>query len=456
MAASASTGAAEVAVISESMASIVRRELVTEKFKSGAAIDATTLDFKRSQLVAFDAAREGKRSRAAKWSSRLHRTVKLDGNTTRALVTSEAVETRAALALVAENARVGSAAAVDALAMLMGKDAGMRTGQTDKERLKECRSIKTQLNNECLEICEREAVRKRDLLGETPAARASREGRVQAAATRTEEAKTAKEEKVKKRKADALEKKEEKVEKRKADALEKKEEKMATARSGRASSSTTSKSKPKPKAEPRDSGRPVSAYFKKQTRLADFTEGLAELLSTDAPVPYSHELMAEAIQCKQSMDIAFYDMERLIKVSNYEALTQHDREEADDACAEVQERYKKLKSRYDELAAAGYTATPEQTRSASDPVPTPVPTPVPGGVAAGLMIEEVSDDATGQEATKENVQTTGAEQAKVEPATTGAVEQLAPVPGGVADHKTEEKKGVDEQKSEYSYSEDEV
>jgi hypothetical protein len=165
---------AEVTTISHSMASIIRRELVTGTFKSGAAIDATTLDFKRSQLAAFYAANEDKRPRAAKWSSRLRSTVKVDGNTTRSLVTREAVETRTAVALVAEDARAGRAAAVDARDMLMGKDIGRRPGQTPKERLKECRSIKTALNNECLELCEEEAVRKRDLLGETPAARASR------------------------------------------------------------------------------------------------------------------------------------------------------------------------------------------------------------------------------------------------------------------------------------------
>jgi hypothetical protein len=259
------------------MASIIRRELVTGTFKSGAAIDAATLNSKRSQLAAFDAANEGKRPRAAKWSSMLRSTVKVDGNTTRALVTREAVETRTAVALVAEDARAGRAAAVDALDLLMGKDAGVRPGQTDKERLKECRSLKTALNNECLELGEREAVRKRGLLVETPAARAARDAREQAATTRAETARAAKEEKAKKRKADALEMKEEKAAKRKADALEKKEAKRAEAKSGRASSSTKPRSNPK--ATPNAKDNPLAMCFKKQqTTLANFTDGLAELL----------------------------------------------------------------------------------------------------------------------------------------------------------------------------------
>jgi hypothetical protein len=289
MAVSASTGVAEVAEVAEvaavaavaaisySMASIIRRELVTGTFKSGAAIDVATLNSKRSQLAAFDAANEGKRPRAAKWSSMLRSTVKVDGNTTRALVTREAVETRTAVALVAEDVRAGRAAAVDALDLLMGREAPAPAGDTDKQLIDRLQ-LRNRINHTAIRNAkEREKLRLRGLLGETPAARAARDVREQAATTRAETASAAKEEKAKKRKADALEKKEEKVAKRKADALEKKEAKRAEAKSGRASSSTKPRSNPK--ATPNAKDNPLAMCFKKQqTTLANFTDGLAELL----------------------------------------------------------------------------------------------------------------------------------------------------------------------------------
>jgi hypothetical protein len=388
MAASASTGVAEVAVVHHSMASLIRRELATGKYQSGAEIDPDTLAKKRSQLAAFVAANEGKRPRAAKWSSMLRSTVKVDGNTTRALVTREAVETRTAVALVAEDARTGRAAAVNALDLLMGKDVGRRPEQTAKERLKECRSLKTALNNECLELCEEEAVRKRDLLGETPAARASREAREQTAATRTENTSAAREEKAEKRKADALEKKEEKAAKRKAAVLEKKA-KRTEAGSGRASSSTTPRPKPGAKAESKATGNPVATFFKMQTQLTDFADGVAEHLDKDdasdtptgpqqtqladfadgvaehldkddasdtptGPVPYSQELKDEAIKCQQDCKDAGLEMQRLRRSIDC-GETRREIIQAKSALKEVEKSHTGFMNRGIELAAAGYT-----------------------------------------------------------------------------------------------------
>jgi hypothetical protein len=71
VAASASTGAAPLPVISNSTASKIREELITKKYRSGGLIDETTLDSKRVQLAAFDAARVTVRSRVCKWSRQL-------------------------------------------------------------------------------------------------------------------------------------------------------------------------------------------------------------------------------------------------------------------------------------------------------------------------------------------------------------------------------------------------
>jgi hypothetical protein len=109
----------------------------------------------------------------------------------------------------------------------------------------------------------------------------------QAAATRVETASATKEEKARKRKADALEKKEEKVAKRTADAIEKKEAKKAEAKSGRASSSNKPRSKPRTsaesEAEPKATGNLMAMLFKpQQTTLANFADGVAELLDDNA------------------------------------------------------------------------------------------------------------------------------------------------------------------------------
>ncbi len=98
-------------------------------------LDDTAKADRQLQLAAWGAAQPPGRKMSSKWSRQLSGTVRADGNATRALVTSEAVETRAALAPIAEDARVGSVAAVAALDLLMGKDVGRRPGQTAKERL---------------------------------------------------------------------------------------------------------------------------------------------------------------------------------------------------------------------------------------------------------------------------------------------------------------------------------
>jgi hypothetical protein len=57
----------------------------------------------------------------------------------------------------------------------MGDEVPRRAGQTDKARMKQLRLLKTNQNAEITDIREREAVRLRDLLGETPEAKVARE-----------------------------------------------------------------------------------------------------------------------------------------------------------------------------------------------------------------------------------------------------------------------------------------
>jgi hypothetical protein len=175
MAATASDGAAgDASMISDSVAYKIRKEICSGKYKSGIAIDETAMAGKRLQYAAWEAARNpGKGVKASKWNRHLGgiaATVRADGGATRALVTSEAVETREALAPIAE----GVTAVRD---MFLGKEVPRHPGQTTKERLKQLRLIKTVINGECKDLCEEEAVRMRDLLGETSDARASREAK---------------------------------------------------------------------------------------------------------------------------------------------------------------------------------------------------------------------------------------------------------------------------------------
>jgi hypothetical protein len=157
MAASASTGAVEVAaVISDTLAYKIRRELVSGNFARGGEIDAATLASKRSQIAAWEAARGAGvvRTRAAKWSR---------------MLTDIATDTKEA-----------RDAAVDARRILMGEDVPRGGGQSDKERLKQLRLLKTNQNNEILELREREAVRLRDLrrAAETEEAKAAHVAKV--------------------------------------------------------------------------------------------------------------------------------------------------------------------------------------------------------------------------------------------------------------------------------------
>ena len=172
--ASASTVAVEAAnVMSDAMAYRIRKEILTGKYRSGTDIDGTTLATKRSQFAAWEAARGPVRVITSKWCRELSSAVRADGGATRALVTSEAVETRAALAPIAEDVRAVMGVQVAIQDMLMGKETLRQPGQTAKARLKELRRIKGKINEECMDLCEEEAVRKRDLLGETSAGRAA-------------------------------------------------------------------------------------------------------------------------------------------------------------------------------------------------------------------------------------------------------------------------------------------
>jgi hypothetical protein len=157
MAASASNGAVEVAaVLSDAMAYKIRKELVSGKFKSGREIDAATLESKRSQYTAWEAARGGV-TRAAKWSRQLTDIAKNVGETQK----------------VATEARD---AAVSARDILQGKEVPRSAGQTDAERVKELR-LKIRLNhNEIGDLKEKEDARKRrPPIDETPAEKAARE-----------------------------------------------------------------------------------------------------------------------------------------------------------------------------------------------------------------------------------------------------------------------------------------
>jgi colicin import membrane protein len=197
MAASASTAVVEVAaVMSDAMAYKIRREIVTGKFKSGREIDAVALDSKRSQLAAWEAVRGPGGARVAKWSREMKGIAK------------DVTETKEA-AIAGENAaKAAEEAAIDArdrsddvLNLLKGQDVGRAPGQTAKERLKEVRNIKTSLNNEAMDLREEEALRLRDLLGETPESKAAREARRGAKDAKVKDRNAAKDAKVKERDA---------------------------------------------------------------------------------------------------------------------------------------------------------------------------------------------------------------------------------------------------------------
>ena len=70
---------------------------------------------------------------------------------------------------IATDAKEARDAAVDARRILMGEDVPRSDGQSDKERLKQLRLLKTNQNNEILELREREAGRLRDLPARMPA-----------------------------------------------------------------------------------------------------------------------------------------------------------------------------------------------------------------------------------------------------------------------------------------------
>jgi sRNA-binding protein len=187
---------------------------------------------------------------------------------------------------MAEHARDASVAATAALGVLMGKDVGRRPGQTAKERLKECRSLKTALNNECLELCEEEAVRKRDLLGETSAARAAREAKEQAAATKAESAQKVKDEKKAAKDLAAAQKKTEAADKKAA------------------SSSTTPKAKPKAKPRAKAKAKAKATDTGDQTTLAvSVGDGAAESTETTIEEETDPEVLRGLIrECEEEKE----------------------------------------------------------------------------------------------------------------------------------------------------------
>jgi hypothetical protein len=114
----------------------------------------------------------------------------------------------------------------------------------------------------------------RDSLGETPAVRAAREAKEQADATKAENAKTAKEENAKKRKADALETK------------NAKKAKVAAAKAESRSASSSTKAKPKPKAKAKakakaDDNQSTLSFSNAPVASDEFAEGLTELFKVN-------------------------------------------------------------------------------------------------------------------------------------------------------------------------------
>jgi hypothetical protein len=231
--ASASTGAVEVVdVISDSLAYRTRKEIVSGKYRSGGVIDETALSLKRTQYAAWEAARApGKRTTASKWNLQLSVAIRADGNATRALVASEAAETRAALAPIAEDARVARVTAAAAHDLLMGKEVPLAPGDTDKQLIDRLQLQNRNNHTAIRNARERHKLRMRGLLVETPAARASREAREQEAATKAESAQKVKDEKKAAKDLAAAKKKTEAADKKAA------------------SSSTAPKAKPRAKAK---------------------------------------------------------------------------------------------------------------------------------------------------------------------------------------------------------------
>ena len=175
MAASASTGVAEVAaVITDTFAYKIRHEIVSGKFRSGREIDAATLESKRSQYAAWEAARGGVVTRAAKWSRQLTDIAKNVGDTQK----------------VATEARD---AAVTARDILMGKEVPRSAGQTDAEQLKELRLQNRLIHNKIGDLKEREDARKRrPPADETPDEKVAREAKEAAREAKVKEAADAK------------------------------------------------------------------------------------------------------------------------------------------------------------------------------------------------------------------------------------------------------------------------
>jgi hypothetical protein len=205
MAASASAAVVGVAaVISDTLAYKIRREIVTGKFARGGEINAILMESKRSQLATWEAARGPGMTMGSKWSRQLTDMAN-DVTATKAAAT----EARDSSITAAQNSQA-------VLNILSGKDAGGLPGQTDQERLNELQIRNRSNHNQIRIIKEREALRLRDLLGETPGVRASREAKEKAAAEKAETAKKAKDEKKADKDKVAAEKKTASDEKKKA------------------------------------------------------------------------------------------------------------------------------------------------------------------------------------------------------------------------------------------------
>jgi hypothetical protein len=207
MAASASSVVVGGAVvINDATAYKIRREIVSGKFKSGVEIDVVTLDSKRAQYAAWEAARGGVRTRAAKWSRQLTDIAK------------DVTETKAAATEARDSSNTAAQNSHAVLEILSGKEFVRLPGQTDAEELDTLQLQNRANHNRIRKLKEREDVRKRGVFGETSVAKTKREAKETEAA----EKKTAKDTLAAEKKTTADDKKEAAGEKRTKAAEDKK------------------------------------------------------------------------------------------------------------------------------------------------------------------------------------------------------------------------------------------
>jgi hypothetical protein len=144
----------DTGLISKTTASVFRKELVDETIThfAGAGLPRTErpataeeMDHRRQKLAEYDA--QKKRVNTGKWALKLSAVAK----------TTEAIKNDTVAIKADTEAVLGDTKAMRNI--LEGKEIGAKPGQADKERLKELRTVKRQIDNEIGDVKERELKR---------------------------------------------------------------------------------------------------------------------------------------------------------------------------------------------------------------------------------------------------------------------------------------------------------